>query len=167
MRTLASVLNLCLGLAPTLAGAGTLAAPTGPIVLTITGAIDNTNADGAAVFDMAMLDALPGRTARVPTPWYDTDRTFSGPLLSAVLDAVGAHGDALTVTAVNNYSAELPVTDATEHPVIFATRIDGKTLSVREKGPLFVIYPFDLDKSLYDETHFGRSVWQVIAADVH
>lgn len=167
MRSLAAAAVLGLGLFPALAGAGTLAKPTGPIVLTVTGAIENTNAGSAAVFDMAMLDALPGRTAKVPTPWYESDRTFSGPLVSAVLDAVGAHGDALTVTAANNYSAELPVADATEHPVIFANRIDGKTFSVREKGPLFVIYPFDLDASLYDETHFGRSVWQVIAADVH
>lgn len=165
MRILAAA--LALALCPALAGAGPLPEPTGPVVLTVTGAIANTNRDGAAVFDIAMLDALPGRSAKITTPWYETDQTFSGPLLSAVLDAVGGTGSALTVRAVNDYSSELPVTDVTGYPVILASRVGGKTLSVREKGPLFVIYPFDLSPELYDETHFGRSVWQVTTIDVH
>ena len=36
-----------------------------------------------------------------------------------------------------------------------------------DKGPLFVIYPFDLDSNLYNEVIFGRSVWQVASVTVH
>ena len=39
-------------------------------------------------------------------------------------------------------------------------------MAVREKGPLFVIYPFDADPSLFNEKYFNRSVWQVKAIEV-
>jgi len=141
--------------------AAELAAPTGEVVLTISGAIANTNGEGTAAFDLAMLDALPQRTTTAVTPWYTGEQTFSGVILSDLLDAVGATGTLAQVVALNDYSAEIPFEDFETAPVILATRLNGETLSVRDKGPLFVIYPFDLDPELYNEVVFSRSVWQV------
>lgn len=62
----------------------------------------------------------------------------AGPLGAAILDAVGATGQTLNVIALNDYSAELPAQDLRDYTVIFATQIDGKQLSVRDKGPLFM-----------------------------
>lgn len=148
------------------ASAQDLPAPTGPVVLTISGAIGATNMDGAAAFDQAMLDGLAQHTINSETPWYDGERTFSGVLFSAVLEAVGATGSALSVTALNGYSADIPRSDVTDSPVILASRVNGDLLSVRDKGPLFVIYPFDSHPELFNEVYFGRSVWQVTAMSV-
>jgi len=150
------------GLSPGLA----LDAPNGKVVLTVTGGITQTNAPSAAVFDMDMLEAIPSRQGTMETPWTEGKVTFEGPLGSALLDAVGAKGTKLRVTAINDYVSEIPVEDFRKHAVILATRKDGKPMSVREKGPLFVIYPFDLDPTLYNEVYFGRSVWQVKAINV-
>ena len=49
---------------------------------------------------------------------------------------------------------------------ILATRMDGQLMSVRDKGPLFLIYPFDLDSGLYNEKYFARSVWQIKEIEV-
>ncbi|MBH0239849.1 hypothetical protein [Methylobrevis albus] len=144
-----------------------LDAPKGPVVLTITGAISETNAPDAAEFDLEMLEALAGRVTETETPWIDGKRRFEGPLGRAVLDAVGASGETLNVVALNDYAAEIPVEDFRTLDVILATRLDGKPMSVREKGPLFVIYPFDADSSLYNEKYFNRSVWQVARIEVH
>ncbi|MBU1305219.1 MAG: hypothetical protein KKF33_06835 [Alphaproteobacteria bacterium] len=166
---LSSVLVGLLLLLPGVAisAAATLPTPQGPVVLTVTGNIGNTNSADGAQFDMSMLDALAQRTTVSETPWYEGKHSFSGPLISALLDAVDAEGTTLQVKALNDYSADLPLTDATDFPVIFATRLDDKEMSVRDKGPLFVIYPFDEYRELYDEVHFGRSVWQVSALAVH
>src|SRR3954468_19023355 len=94
-----------------MAGAGNLSSPSGPVILTITGRITNTNASKSAEFDMAMLEALPGRTAKVSTPWAEGVNAFQGPLTRAVLEAVGAQGTKLKVTALNDYSAEVPTED--------------------------------------------------------
>ena len=34
-------------------------------------------------------------------------------------------------------------------------------MSVRDKGPLILIYPFDSHPSLRAQMHFNRSIWQV------
>lgn len=161
-------LSLCLALAlPVTSVAAELPAPTGPVVLTVAGEIANANVDGTAQFDMEMLDALPGRETVIETPWYEGTKSFSGPLISAILDAVGAEGATLRVTALNDYSAEIPRSDVEEYPVILATRVDGEKMSLREKGPAFVIYPFDVAPNLYNEMIFGRSVWQVTALQAY
>jgi hypothetical protein len=107
-------------LAPGIAGAGSLPAPTGPVVLTVTGRIANTNADKTAEFDMAMLEGLPSRTTKVSTPWAEGVNAFQGPLTRAVLEAVGAQGTKLKVIALNDYSAEVPAEDFIKFDVILA-----------------------------------------------
>lgn len=141
--------------------AGELAKPTGKVVLTVTGQIDNTNGDGVAQFDMAMLEALAQGETRTNTPWYDGEKTFTGPTAKALVDAVGGHGTIMNVLALNDYASEIPVSDFTDLPVILATKVDGEPMSVRDKGPIFVIYPFDQHPELNNETYYGRSAWQV------
>ncbi len=150
----------------TAAFADGLAAPTGDVVLHVTGKISKTNNGDAADFDMAMLEALAGRTTTTATPWYDAAKTFSGPLGSALLEAVGASGTTLKVLALNDYASEIPVSDFTQYPVILATKLDGEAMSIRDKGPIFVIYPFDEMPDLNNETYYGRSAWQVKSIDV-
>lgn len=165
-RLLAASLVLVLMALPGASQAGALPAPTGGVILTVRGNIEATNVDGTAQFDLAMLDQLPRRDVTTETPWYDGVHTFDGALLSKVLEAVGAHGKALRVVAINGYEATIPMDDVDRFPVILATRLDGKLLSIREKGPIFVVYPFDLNADLYNEVYYGRSVWQVQAIDV-
>jgi hypothetical protein len=153
-------------LAITNAMSASLARPEGPVILTIKGDIENTNAPGAAEFDLAMLEALAGRSASMETPWTNKATAFDGPLLKAVLEAVGARGETLKITALNDYTAAVPVSDAVDYDTILATRMDGKVMSVRDKGPLFLIYPFDKNPELYNEKYFSRSVWQINRIEV-
>jgi hypothetical protein len=167
LRALGISLIVCLiALAPGMAGAGSLSSPTGPVVLTVTGRITNTNAGKSAEFDMAMLEALPGRTAKVTTPWAEGVNAFQGPLTRAVLEAVGAQGTKLKVTALNDYSADVPAEDFIKFDVILALKKNDAYLPVRNQGPIFVIYPFDTNLGLYNEVYFGRSVWQVKSIEV-
>lgn len=142
-----------------------LEAPTGPVVLTVKGAVTNTNVGDTAAFDIAMLERLESRQAMVETPWTTGKTTFEGPLLRAVLREAGASGKTLTVRALNDYSAEIPMVDA-DIATILATHQDGQRMSVREKGPLMLVYPFDLDPGLYNEKYFSRSVWQIKEIEV-
>lgn len=147
--------------------AAELAAPTGPVVLTVAGKIAQTNGGDSASFDLAMLDALPQHSTTTVTPWYTGAQTFSGVVIGDLLESLGAEGEMLTVTAINDYSAEIPLADFANDKVILASRINGDLLSIRDRGPLFVIYPFDDNPGLYNEVYFGRSVWQVKSITVH
>lgn len=146
--------------------AGNLAEPTGDVILTITGDIANTNAGNSATFDAAMLQSLAGRHGEMETPWTEGVTKFDGPLLKAVLEAVGAKGAMLKVKALNDYVADVPMEDAASYETILALTMNGKPMSVRDKGPLFLIYPFDTNPELYNEKYFSRSVWQIKEIEV-
>lgn len=163
MKTL---LTLCFCAFASVLNAAALPTPQGDIVLTITGNIQSTNGDGVAQFDRDMLEAITQRTTTTKTPWYDGSRAFSGPLGEAILDAVGAQGGTIRVVALNDYSADVPAADFRAHPIILATHADGQMLSIRDKGPLFLIYPFDEEPELFNEVYFGRSVWQINRIEV-
>lgn len=136
--------------------------PKGEVVLTVTAAkLDHPNVDNTAQFDLRMLEALAGRTGEMETPWTEGTVKFSGPLLRSILEAAGAHGSKLKVVALNDYAADVPMEDATGLDTMLATRMDGKLMSVRDKGPLFLVYPFDKNAGLFNEKYFSRSVWQI------
>lgn len=160
-----SILVALLASALTATAALALDAPTGPVVLTVKGTISNTNAGDTAQFDLAMLEALKGRKGEMETPWTEGKVTFEGPLLREILAAVGATGTSLKVRALNDYAADVPAEDA-KLDTMLATKLDGKPMSIRDKGPLMLVYPFDLDADLYNEKYFSRSVWQIKEIEV-
>ena len=141
-------------------------APTGPVVLTLSGRLREPN-DGARVqFDMASLAALPQQEIQPMLPWYDTPRRFTGPLLRDVQAAAGAEGKSLRATALNAYRIDIPMDDVTRYDVVLARLLDGKPMSVRDKGPLFVLYPFDRHPGLRNSVYFGRCIWQLRSIEV-
>lgn len=118
-------------------------------------------------FDLARLDALPQHRFTTRTPWHNGPVTFSGPLLRDVLAAVQAQGTELKATALNDYRVTIPLQDTLRFPLLLATRIDGQTIPVRTKGPLFIVYPFDTDRQLQSNTYYERSIWQLKSIEVH
>jgi hypothetical protein len=144
----------------------TLSPPKGKVLLTVTGKITVRNSPDAALFDLDMLDALPSGQFKGETPWTKGVVTFVGPLGSALLDAVGATGTRMKVSALNDYVTEIPISDFRTHQVILATHRDGKTMPVRDLGPIFIIYPMDKEPDLRNELVYNRSAWQVKTIDI-
>ena len=143
-----------------------LETPSGRVLLTVTGDIATTNVGEEAQFDREMLMTLTQHETVTSTPWHDGVMRFSGPLVSALLEAVGGKGDELRVTALNDYSASVPVSDVMDYPVILAMTMNGEPLSIRDHGPLFIIYPFDEHPELLNEEIIVRSVWQINRIEV-
>jgi len=142
-----------------------LEAPKDRPILTISGKIGLTNGGNVARFDMKMLEALPQHTFTTRSPWYDKPVTFTGPLLADVLAAVKATGTTVSAVAINDYKISIPVSD-TQHKPIVARLLDGKPMPVREKGPLFVVYPFDSSADLRNSVYYERSIWQLKALEI-
>ena len=60
-----------------------------------------------------------------------------------------------------DYAVTIPTSDAVEGGPIIAYEMDGKPMSRRDKGPLWVIYPFDDSAKYRTETIYSRSIWQL------
>jgi hypothetical protein len=140
--------------------------PEGEVVLTIGGRIRHPNRGATAVFDIGMLERLPQTAMTLRTPWFDQARKFSGPLLRDVIAAAGGEGQQLSVAALNDYHVDIPIDDIQRFDVVLATRLDDKPMSVREKGPLFIIYPFDRDPALRNSVYYSRCAWQLKSIEV-
>lgn len=143
-----------------------LGAPRGRVLLTINGRLARPNADGRGEFDMDMLAALPQRSFTQKTPWYPQARKFTGPLLRDVLAAVGAEGRVIEALALNDYKVSIPFEDVQQHAVLLARLIDDQPMPIRDKGPLFIIYPFGEDERLRTNVYFSRSAWQLRQLDI-
>jgi hypothetical protein len=138
-----------------------LATPKGDVLLTVTGNVGSTNTDGAAALDREMLEAMPSTTITTSTIWTEGVHSFQGVLLKDLVEALELQGNNLRATAVNDYAIQIPMTDAVAGGPIIAYRIDGKEMSLREKGPLWVIYPYDANADYRKEVIYSRSIWQL------
>ena len=141
--------------------AGEFARPAGKVLLTLSGNIENTNEAGKAVFDIASLEKLGMVSFQTTSPWYDGRTTFTGIPLQKLMDYVGAKGSVVKVTALNDYTTEIPLNDFKKYNVILALKVNGEYMRIRDKGPLFVVYPYDSIPELNNQIYYSRSAWQV------
>jgi len=141
-------------------------APEGEIVLTITGQIARTNNDDSAMFDEAMLTALPSASLETSTVVTDGVRQFDGFLMRDLLALVGADGETVSATALNDYIIDIPMEDFERFDVLVATHMDGQRLLPSDKGPLWIVYPRDDHTELQDMRYDYRWVWQLVRLKV-
>lgn len=157
-----SLAGICAFLSCLCAALGTSAAqtvvgePSGPVVLTVDGA-----GDAPLLFDMAMLKALPHRSFATHTIWTRGEQRFEGVLLRDFLDRIGVDGGAIVASAANDYTVSIPASDATDPGPIIAYIRNGAPMSLRDKGPLWLVYPYDSDPVWRTEVVYSRSIWQL------
>jgi len=141
--------------------AGELAKPAGKALLTMTGNIENTTEEGKAVFDLASLEKLGLVTFQTVSPWYNGRTTFTGVPMQKLMDYVGAKGTVVKVTALNDYTTVIPLSDFKKYNAILAVKVNGEYMHIRDKGPLFIVYPYDSIPELNNQIYYSRSAWQV------
>ncbi|MFC2082953.1 molybdopterin-dependent oxidoreductase [Candidatus Bipolaricaulota bacterium] len=117
--------------------------PAGDVALTVTGVVALTNGDGTFAMDDAMLRALPQVTYFVADPWMG-DNTYSGVLLSTVLEYVGFPLGAEQVVLVASDEKEFPVkiADALAYPILLVMDDADGPLIAALGGPVKVAYPY-------------------------
>lgn len=140
---------------------GGLPSPQGPVILTVTGNITNSNSAVGAQFDRAMLEELGITMLRTTTPWTEGVPAFKGVLARAVLERVGAKGKTVRAVALNDYAFEIAASDFHEYQVILASEMNGQELTPRDKGPLWIMYPLDSFSGREKQEVELRLVWQL------
>lgn len=144
------------------ASQSTAPAPQGEVLLTVT-----LEGEGAREQQMtlAQLQALSADSFETTTIWTTGPQSFTGVPLAALLAqfdiAASTPGITLEARAVNDYMVEIPLTDAVEDGPIIAYLRNGKTMSLRGKGPLWLVYPYDSNPAYRTEAVYSRSIWQL------
>ena len=145
---------------------GELPALSGPVLLTVTGLDPAIYPTGKAEFDLAMLQALGVENITTTSIWTEGPHDFTGVPLQALTAYLQIDAGTLSLHALNDYAVKMPA-DATEPTApILAYKMDGALMPVRDKGPIWVIYPYDADTRYRTDTIFSRSIWQLDRIDV-
>lgn len=158
--SLLAFVGLVLAAAPAVGGPE-LSEPEGRVILTISGAIDRTNGDALARFDLKMLEELGTTTITTTTSWTDGPQEFEGVLARDVLKAVGATGGMIAAPALNDYQITIPASDFEKYDVLFATHMNGVELTARDKGPIWIVYPRDDHRELRNQKVDAKWLWQL------
>ena len=87
---------------------------------------------------------------------------FEGVSVKDLMTYTSCSGNTLNVHAINDYWAEIPMSDVNNFNILLADTINGKKLTLRDFGPYWIIYPIsDYPEELNKPIYGGRSIWQV------
>ena len=132
-----------------------------PVVLTLRGDFDHDGDEDIASYTMSDLRALGEDHITTSTIWTNGPQEFTGTSLHKLLAQLAiTHGE-LIVTAINDYSVSIPVDEITPNGPILAYSRNGIDMGLRDKGPLWMVYPYDSSDIFRNEVVFSRSVWQL------
>jgi hypothetical protein len=129
-------------------------------------AVTITSPSGTVTFTRDQLEAMGLVSIKTATPWNNGVVNFEGVPLALLLDKANARGATATVSALNDYSVDVPTADFAQYGVILAVKRSGSYMPVDDQGPFFVMYPFDSNPTLRGQPYYGRAVWQVKAITV-
>lgn len=120
-----------------------------------------------AALDRADLAALPQTAFTTHTIWTEGAQRFEGVSLATLLARTGISARRLDLVAVNDYTVSLPADEiGPVYPVIAHSR-NGAAMSLRDKGPFWLVYNYDSDPDFQRETVYMRSIWQLDRITVH
>ncbi|RDW12453.1 molybdopterin-dependent oxidoreductase [Paracoccus thiocyanatus] len=117
------------------------------------------------------IAALPWRRIATRTRWTEGVQVFRGPLLRDVLTSGGLTqsdlaGRNLLMKALNDFGTVVPADDAWSYDPVLAREMNGKPMRVRDKGPLWLVYPRDQRPELQSAVRDERWIWQLFEITV-
>jgi hypothetical protein len=132
---------------------------TGGPVLVLVGASPTETLE----FSLDQLEVLPQVIINTENEFTDGMVAYRGPLVRDVLAQLGLDKlEQVRFVAANDYFVDIPTSDFREYDAILAMEADGKRLSRREKGPLWLMYPISDHAELQDPLYLRRLIWQVV-----
>ena len=141
-----------------------IAAPTGEVVLTVTGAIGEHNKGKRLELDLASLERMRQVRLEAAEPFLKRRVMFEGVLLSDLLTVAGVSDSAskVSLTALDDYKVDFKVADVRSSQMLLATKADGKHMPVDRSGPIRIVFP--------DSSSLGRNpdlwIWSVSSMKV-
>ena len=87
---------------------------------------------------------------------------FTGVSLADLNRRLDVTTGTLELHAINDYVVEFPVSGAVDGGPIVAYQRNGATMSRRDKGPLWIVFPYDSEPAYQTEEIFSKSVWQLV-----
>jgi hypothetical protein len=123
-----------------------------------------TSATSAVELSIDELRALGDTKFATGTPWTKGTQKFegiTGAQIVAAMEAKGQKLDAKSVLAVanNDYSIVIPFEVFNQPTTLVAFAQNGGAMSVRDKGPFWIVFPYDQDGKFLSSSYQSYSIW--------
>ncbi len=117
--------------------------------------------DGERALTMDDLRQLGGTEITTGSPWTEGPVTFTGVTGRRLVEALQAAGAEVLADAINDYRVTIPFEAFDSDDLLIAYALDGQPMSVRDKGPLWVVFPYDSDDRFLSDTYKSYSIWNL------
>ena len=122
-----------------------------------------SDAEKSVSFTVEELLAIGSHTLETGNDYVEGKKQFTGPLVRDVFAHLGVEEVKLArMTAANDYSVEITADEFEKYDVIFALNMDGTRLSMRDKGPIWLMYPVSDHEELQKPIYNSRLIWQLV-----
>ncbi|KAA8679785.1 hypothetical protein [Vibrio gigantis] len=112
------------------------------------------------------LLSLPQTEITTTLPWVEGLTVYSGVTLQTVLENMDLPiSPKVTFVALNDYKIAVPKEDFDTYEPIIAIKKNGEFMSVREKGPYWLIYPLSANPETDTPDFHAKMIWQI--RDIH
>jgi len=135
----------------------------------------SVNASQLTIFDQSgkkhsltreQLLSLPQHEISTELPWIEGQSSYSGVDLNEVLKSIDVSmSKHVTLVALNDYKISVPNEDFEKYKPIIAIKQDGEFMSVRDKGPFWLIYPLSSKPDINNTDFHAKMIWQI--RDIH
>lgn len=116
--------------------------------------------------DYATLETLPEHRFTTTTIWTDGPQEFVGVKVADLLNQLMSDAKQVSLTAANGYQIDVPADHYHEVDAIIAYLRNGEQMTLRDKGPLWIVYPYDSHPRYKSEIMFANSIWQLERIDL-
>jgi len=152
LLVVALVLVACAPQATPLPVAGPLPAPTGDVILKVTGDLTLPNVGEECHFDADQLDQYAIKQV-IDDPWMGDGLEYRGLTLAKVWELCGGSDEAgaMVLVAEDGMTVEIAAADLKEWPIMLAYQVGGQDLIKDLGGPVKLVFPAEARETYLDE----------------
>ncbi|HEU0021363.1 MAG TPA: molybdopterin-dependent oxidoreductase [Dehalococcoidia bacterium] len=138
-------------------------APSGEVILTISGNLSVTNVGDSLQLDMPTLERLGLVKYSVLDPYLNKDTAYTGLLMSDLARVLGVTepAEVFHFVALDDYQVELTLAQVQRWPILLATRANDEYMSVENSGPTRIIFPYDTHPELNPIRYNDLWIWNI------
>lgn len=121
------------------------------------------NQSNRILMDQTHLHALGLVEYAVEDPFEQTTNTFRGVLFRDLLELWQVAPDAkmLTITALDDYQVQVPISILKEYPILLAQQQNGEMMTRDYRGPVMLVTPLTQYPSVKELSNQYQWIWQI------
>ena len=121
---------------------------------------------GAMNIGLDLLRQWGGETLKTRTPFTDGEPVFTGITFARLWERISPTGKTIRARAVNDYVIEESAERLIAMEAFLAYERDSRLLTVRDKGPFWIVFPWSQRPDLSAPGVYSLSIWQLVEIEV-